>query len=817
MSTAKDLRQAIKLLWRTPGLTAVALLSIAITVGATAIVFAAVKSVLIDPLPFARPHELVQLRTDYATGGKSRWDWVSWQDMQDVTRTSRTLQNVGVYSYALFNLSLDRSAPPEALFGLKVSANLLPALGVTPMLGRNILPEEDRPGHDHEIILSYRVWQRRFNSGHNVIGRSIEVNGHPCVIIGVMPPAFDFPMRIATTVRTPSGHMDFWAPLGVDAATLNRNQSGYGAVARLRPGFSESQAEQDLQTISQTLSRQYPVGNTSRSLHLMSLRDRTIGSTDRALLLLFGAVLLFMLIGCANVANMLLARALGRQREIAIRLALGASRAGIVRQLVTESCVLAVAGGLAGYALTVVAWNLLPAISPLTIPRLAETRPDWLVFAFTLGVSLLNGILFGIAPAVRAARRDPALSLRESGTRGLAGGSRNRLRSALVIGEVAVAVALVVVGALLAVSFARLIRTSPGFEADRVLASIIIPSGDRYKDLSQRASLFRGILNSVRALPGVESAGLVDALPFSGERNGGIIGTSEAGDRPQDARLLADVDKVSPGYLETLGIELLDGRLFRDEDMDASHNTAIVNDIAAQRLWPGQSPLGKRVCLNCSQNATRVWKQVVGVVRTTRHAALDDPVGPELYYGAGALQASSFLVARSNAPGAQLSQAIRKAVATVDPKQPVFLSAVLSSFIADSVADRRFIMTLLATTAGLALLLSAAGIYGVISFVTSLRTQEIGVRIALGAAPHQVQALVFRQGMLLAGIGVAIGLASALILVQALRSALYGLASIDPALISAAVALVVLIASIACWIPSRRATRIDPYVALRQQ
>jgi predicted permease len=804
----RDVRHALRVLTRSPTLTAIALLSIAITIGATAVVFTAVKSVLIAPLPYADAGHLVQLRNEYRLG-KSQADWVAFSDMQDLARSTRTIQSIGIYRYALFNLPADGSAPPEALYGLSVSANMFPLLGVTPMLGRNILPEEDQADRNHEMILSYGLWTRRFNSDRGIIGRSVEVNGHACTIIGVMPPGFDFPMRLATTVRTPSQHMEFWAPLGLDPAKEDRN-TGSGAVARLRKGVSLEQAEQDVKSISDVLARQYPLTNADRTIHVAWMRARTLGFARTGLLLLMAASALFMLIGCANVANLLLARALARNREMAVRLALGAGRGRIVRQLVTESCVLALLGGLLGYVLTVLAWNLLPGVAPMTIPRLAAARADGTVFAFTLIVSLINGLLFGIAPAFRTARRDPALALSESGTRGVVGRQRNTLRSWLVVAEVAVAMVLVVIGGLITGSFIRLLRTDLGFQPDRVLASIIVPSGDQYKNPKTHALLFRRILDAVRTLPGIERAGTVDALPFSGENNGGVIGTGNP-----STQQLAEVDCVSADYPQALGMHLLEGRWLRDDDMEDSRDTALVNDVAARVLWPGQSALGKRFCIFCENPQFKQWKQVAGVVKSIYHSRLDQPAHTEVYYTSGALQAAQFLVVRTDRPAPELARAIRMAVAKIDPKQPVFMSASMSTLIGDSIADRRFIMTLLAITGGLALILSAAGVYGVVSYATSLRTQEIGVRMALGATPRNVHALVFRQGMRLAATGIIIGLASSLALTRILTSVLAGLASPDAGLIALAVALVTLAAALACYIPANRATKIDPIAALR--
>jgi putative ABC transport system permease protein len=491
---------------------------------------------------------------------------------------------------------------------------------------------------------------------------------------------------------------------------------------------------------------------------------------------------------------------------------LGAGRARIVRQLVTESCVLGFAGGLGGFALAALASQILPAFAPMTIPRLAASRADWTVFAFACAVSLLSGLAFGILPALSIARHDPAVTLREAATRGSVGTSRNGLRSALVIGEVAIAVILVVVGGTLTGGFIKLLRTDPGFDADHLLASIIIAKGDQYANRENQGLLFRRILDSVRALPGVTSAGTIDALPFSGENHGAMIALDET-----MTVQAAEVDRVSADYLQTMGVRLLDGRFFREDDMAATRDTAIVNDVAARNLWPGQSAVGKRFCLFCRNDLTRQWKRVVGVVTSIHHATLEEPAGLQVYYAAAAPQSAQFLVVRTDSPSAALAKSIQRAVAAVDPRQPVFLSASMATLIGDSVADRRFILTLLAITGGLALLLAAAGVYGVVSYTTSLRTPEIGVRMALGAAPRHVKALIFRQGMLLASAGVLLGLAASLASARLLGSMLAGLASNDPLLITIAVLLVAVTAAVACLIPARRATRIDPVRALHEE
>ena len=807
MSVLKDMRLGFRLFRGTPVPTGIALLSIALSVGATAVVFTAVKRVLIDPLPYARASELVQLRSEFPKmREQSHGDWVFWNDTQELIRRTRTLESVGVYRNAIFDLAGGPDATPEALYGLKVTASLFPTLGVLPMLGRNILPEEDRPGHSDEMILSYGLWARRFNSDRSVVGRTVTVNGHSCLVIGVMPPEFNFPLR-REAAHTPSPYVEFWAaPFAVPA----NPDAGVGAVARLRTGVSLAQARQDLTSISDTLAHDFPETNRDRILRLNLLRDRTVGIVTSGLLLLMAAAVLFMLIGCANVANLLLARGLARQREINVRLAVGAGKMRIVRQLLTESCVLAVLGGLGGYILTVAAWKVLPAVAPVSIPRLAAARADATILGFALALAIFNGILFGIAPALRLTKGQ-LISLGGFGSRGAAAGRHDRSRSSLVVAEVGVSVVLVVIGGQLLGSFVRLMSTDPGFQADRILASVVLPAPERYREPEQRGLFYKRILDSVRALPGVESAGTVDALPFSGENHGGVISGREG------SKIEGEIDVVGGEYLQTMGVRLLEGRWFREEEMAESNDAAIVNDLIATRLWPGSHAVGQRICLWCTPENPKNWKRVIGVVSSASHAALDETAKGNVYLAAGAMQTSAFLVVRTERPTGDLEKAIRRTIAAIDPNQPVFLSAPMTALIADSVAERRFIMMLLTVTAGLALVMSAAGVYGVISYTTSQRTQEIGIRVAVGAMPGDILALVFRQGYLTVAIGLAIGLGTALVAMHSLRSFLAGLEFGNPAHIWMATGLVALSAGMACWIPARRATRVDPMSALRQE
>lgn len=804
-------RHFLRQMRRSPGLTAVALVSIAIGTGATAVVFAAVKAVLIEPFPYQKPSELVQIRTDDVRADP-RGDWVSWSDMRDAAREVSSFASWGAYHYAVFNLAGDSGALPEALYGLTVSASLFQALGVTPMLGRNILPEEDQPNGACVIELSYGLWARRFNSDRAIAGRSVQMNGHACKVVGVMPPEFNFPMRLVTTVRTPSPYIEFWAAPGVLPAPellRSREDFGYGAVARLRPGVTAAYASQELASISAELAREYPASNKARSMRALPLVERNLGISRSGLWLALGAAAMFMLIGCANVANLLLARGLARQREFAIRFAVGADRAAIVRQLIGESMILSTLGGLAGFLLAALAWRVLPDFAPMSIPRLAAARADGWVFAFTIAVSLINGAVFGALPAFRASGRDPQQRLRESGDRG-------GLRSYLVGAEAALAVVLVVTGSLLASTLIGLLRAYTGFDSAHLLASIIVPSGGQYPTPESRATLWPRILDAVKTIPGIESAGTVDALPFSGENHAPLIAADPVAASRGEGRA-AETDFVSSEYLQTMGVRLIAGRWFRDEDVTAHRTVAIVDEIAARSLWPSGDAVGRRICVYCGPNRAPTWYDVVGVVSSIRHASLDEDPRPSVYLTARAFESADFLVVRASHPTARMAQEIRRAVAAADPNQPVLLSATLSTLIGDSIADRRFVFSTLSITGILALLLAAAGVYGVVSHATSRRTREIGIRMAIGAAPHHVVTLIFSQGMRPVMLGTVAGILGAIASVRVLRTAFTGLAASNSGVFALAISLVVVSAAAACLIPAIRASRLDPLVGLRQE
>ncbi len=794
-----DLRLALRWFRRAPAATAIAVASIALSVGAVAAVFTAVRAVLIQPLPYARPEELVQIRGESAGARESAGDWVLAVEADGILRQSRTLASVGAWNNSVFELAGDGGAPPEAAYGLQVTAGLMRTLGVSPMLGRGIAPE-DEAAPEQTILLSYGLWMRRFHGDRGVAGRTITVNGHDCRILGVMGPDFNFPLR-REAAHTPYPYVEFWTPMSL---VKRAPRSSTAIVARLKPGIGMAQAEQDVAAVGAAVAREYPEIERGRVLRVGRLLDRTVGRTGEALWLLLGAAAMFLLIGCANVANLLLARGLAREREMAVRAALGAGRWRIARQLLTEAAVLAAAGGAAGFALAAAAWRVLPRLAPVSIPRLAAARADWGVLVVSLAVAVASSLLFGIAPALRAARTSGL------GARGAAAGRRDRLRAALVAAEVAITVALAVTGGRLAGGFLGLLRTDPGFAADRVLAAVVLPQPARYKGAA-RAVVYRRFLDAVREIPGVEKAGTVDAMPFSGENHGGFV-TANAAEIADPARqLVAEIDVVGGDYLQAMGARLLEGRWLQDDE----DGVAMVNQAAAERLWPRESAVGKRVCVGCRPDQPDNWRRVAGVVSNLRHWSLEGEPEPDVYLTRDAMRAAQFLVLRTRGPARDYQQALRRAVESVDPQQAVLLSADLRTLVGESLAPRRFLMLLLAATGVLALAMSAAGIYGVTAFAASRRTQEIGIRMALGATPRSVHALVFRQGFAAVAAGLAIGLAATASGERALRGVLPGLETGGVADAWLAAAVVIAAAALACWAPSRRAMRVEPVEALR--
>jgi putative ABC transport system permease protein len=823
----QDLRYGARVFLSNPGFTLIAVITLALGIGANTAIFSVVKSVLIEPLPFAEPDRLMQIRYYFQQTGRQQ-NWIAHRDVVDWQADSRSFESIGAYQYAMLNLSADDQ--PEAVYGLRVTRELLHALGVQPQLGRYFLPEEDQAGRNRVILLSDDLWRRRFAARPDIVGTSIRMSGENYVVVGVMPSGFNFPLKLATEVQIPSRQMGFWAALGADVSKESRNAHSCGVVARLKPGVKAEEAQTELEAVAAQLAKDYPQTNAGRSVRLVSLKDQVVGDARPVLLVLFGAIGLVVLIACANIANLLLARADSRSREMAVRLALGASRLRLVRQALTESLVLALLGGVAGFLLALCSLAILLRLSPQTIPRLLQSRIDSAAFAFTLGVTLAAGILFGLAPAWRAAQINLNESLKAmvgaSTVRGSRGGVSSTRRgralrvpgNLLIVLETALALILTLWAGLLLNSFVRVSNVDPGFRADHVLAAIIVLPRAQYPDPQSNVTFFRRVVEQVEAMPEVESAGFTDGLPLSGQSGGDYV-TVEG--RPQatseDISLQSHTRSVSPEYLRTLGIPLLRGRAFTAHDNTDAPPVAVINDVAAQNFWPGEDPVGKRFRLGPA-GGQKIWREVVGIVNSTRHAGLDQSLSAEIYLPAEQYPVpANFLVVRSMMQPQSLAVAARQAVAAVDKNQPIFFITSMEELLADSLSGRRFSLQLLGLFSVLALILSSVGIYGVISYQVAKRTREIGIRMALGAVAGDVQRMVIGQAMWPTIIGLAFGLLGFLLLKSLVASLLYGVSATDPVTIAIVSTLLLVMAFLASYLPARRAVRVDPMAALRHE
>ena len=738
---------------------------------------------------------------------------LNWRDAADFRDQNHTLEAVGLQGFALLNLSGD--GLPEALYGARVSADMLRLLGVRPRLGRVFDASGDVPG-SHVILLSDGLWRRRFAANPSIVGRTIALSGSGArdwVVCGVMPTGFNFPLAVHTAAPI-TRQMAFWIPMGLDARRESRENFGGSVVARLARGVTLARAQADLDNLAARLALENPATNAGRGVRLAPLAETLLGGSRSAMLLVLAATGLVVLIGCANIAGLLLVRAAARSRETAIRLALGASRGRLAAQWTTEALLIAALGGAAGLLLAAAARGFVTALAPPDLPGIDRVRIDGLVLAFTAAVSTLAGLFFGMAPAWQAARSDPHAAL-YGGHGSLRG--RRRWGSLLVGGEVALAVLLTIAAGLLMKSLARLLSVDLGYRPQRVLTAVIagLPP-ERYPDLPAKLHFYRRVLDEVRAIPGVESAGATVGMPLSGNFPGSALRLEGAPiatgrDRPQ-----AEVVPASDGYLDTIGIPLLRGRQWTAADVAAGRRLALVNEVAAARFWPGLDPIGRRLSLDVQPG--RPWIEVAGIVKATREDSPDRPPSPAIYLP---MEQGPFLpifvVVRTAARPAGFAEALRRAVARVDKDQPVYTVASMQSLLDTATAQRRFATVTLGIFAGLALLLAAAGIYGVASYSVARRTPEIGVRLALGASRGNVARMILRQGLLEAGAGIAVGWCAAWPLTRLLASLLYGVTVTDPATFAAVPTLLLAVELAACYLPARRAMRVDPVAALRME
>jgi predicted permease len=807
----KDISYGIRMMLKKPGFTAVAVLALALGIGANSSIFSVVNAVLLRPLPFKDPDQLVIVnetvrRESLEIRPASYPDFIDWRDQ------NQSFTDIAAFDSPSFSLTgIDE---PERVPGEIVSASYFPLLGIQPKIGRTFLPEEDStPDASPVAVMSYKLWQRRFGSDPALVGKTVKINERDFTVVGVMPEGFEgvsgggevwVPMMMVSTFSSPPGNI------------TKRGSRWHSVIARLKPGVTIKQAQADMEAIASRLEQAYQGTNKDRGVQLVGAHEAAVGDMRPTLIVLLGAVAFVLLIACANVANLLLARATVRQKEVAIRTALGASRSRLIRQLLTESVLLALLGGGLGLLLAVWGVDLLVAFVGNQIPGYIKPDIDLRVLGFTLLVSLMTGVVFGLVPALQASK--PGLNeLLKEGSRGSTGGARrHRIRRLLVVVEVALALMLLIGAGLMLRSFQRLQAFDPGFRVDNLLSvRMNIPRGYT----PQQATAFRQqLVERVQGLPGAQSVGLSTDVPLDGNTSATLAAIE--GLTPPDDDIRVYVHAISPNFLATLGVPLLRGRDFNIQDNDQAPAAVIISDSMARRLWPGDDPVGKRISTSRDQKGNRVWSQVVGVVGDVKYRTLirDQNKDPDIYLPL--LQnpdRALALAVRAQGDPSALAPAVRGEVRSLDPNLPVFNVATMRERMENDTARTRFSTLLLGVFACVAMLLAVVGIYGVMAYSVTQRTHEIGIRMALGASRADVLKLVVGEGMALVGAGVAIGLVLAFIATRVLASQLYSVSATDPATFSVVPLMLAGVALGASYVPARRATKVDPMVALRYE
>jgi putative ABC transport system permease protein len=808
----QDIRYGVRMLMKAPSVSIVATIALALGIGANTAIFSVVNAVLLRPLPFANSKQLMMVwETDttrgYSRGSASYPNFVDWREQNQVFER--------VASYHTNDFIMTGRGEPTRLQGAVVNADLFPLLGAVPVIGRGFRPEEDKPGDSGRVVLlSQELFQKRFNSDQNVVGQSMLLDGKNYTVVGVMPQAFQFPIQ--------NEPVEFWTTVAIDREgkepiTDERGAHYMNVIARLKPGVTKDQAQAEMTTISARLEQQYPDKDLHKSSRVEPALEALVGDIRPALLILLGAVGCVLLIACVNVANLLLARAMMRHKEMAIRSALGASRMRVVRQLLTESVLLSLAGGALGLGMAVWWSDLLVTLGKENIPRAMQVGLDWRVLGFTLLISVLTGLVFGLVPAFHSSRTELTESLKEGGRGSSDGARRNRIRGVLVVSELAIAVVLLVGAGLLIQSLWRLQHVSPGFESQNLLTFVVGIPEVKYP-VSKQAQFYRDLTARIQSLPGVRSASSVIPLPLSGdlfrisfETEGRPVAK---GDQPS-----ADFFAINDGYFKTLGVPILKGRDFNERDGEKAPGVIIVNKTFAEQFFPGEDPIGKRIKPGISTDETKpAMREIVGVVGDVRNRNLSSELRPGYFLPMAQIPFNQMtVIVRTTNDPHSLITAVQNEVHSMDSEVPVFNVKTMDEHIAVTVAAPRFNTTLLAIFAVVALILTIVGLYGVMSYAVAQRTNEIGIRMALGARFTDVLTLVFKQGMILVLIGEVIGLAGAFALTRVIRGLLFGVTPTDLMTFVAVAAILAAVALLATFIPARRAAKVDPLVALRYE
>ena len=806
----QDVKHALRMLAKSPGFTAVAVLTLALGIGANTAIFSLINTVLLRPLPYRNPEQLVNISASDREKGLLGIA-VSYTKLQHLEQQARTLESVGAY-YSL-SMNLVGRGEPEQIIASRVNAAFFHALGVSPAFGRTFLPAEDQPGGANVVVISDTFWHSHFNGDPAVLGRSMSLDGNSTTIVGVLPPTFRFPFQ--------HPEPELWLPrvFEIDGLRPEQLRSGAGflfIMARLNSGETLARAQAELETINQSYAQAFPGNADSGNLTLtmISLENNLVGNIRPSLIVLLVAVGFVLLIACVNVASLLLARATSREKEVAIRQALGASRGRLARQLLTESLVLSFFGGSLG--LIVAAWCLpvLRLVAPGTVPRIEEVRVDGIVLLFSVGLCVLTGVAFGLVPAWQVTRRDLHDALKEGGRGSTEGGRGGRARRLMVTAEVAVALMLVTGAGLLIKSFTRLQSVNPGFDSRGVMTFLINLPATRYSTGAQRAEFFRLAVERIHALPNVESAGAVSFLPLAGPIRYVFFCAEGQVCRGIGRDPIIALRSATPGFFEAMRIPVLRGRTFAESDIADSQRVCIINQTVADRYFLHQDPIGKIM-----RNSREMKPlQIVGVVADVKFSSLGTPRFEEMYLPSPQSPWMAMtIVVRSNSPQQPLVSAVREKITELDPDLPLTDILPMEKVVSVSVAQPRLLTGLVGVFAGIALLLAAVGIYGVMAYSVAQRSHEMGLRMALGAVPSDIFRLVVSQGMRLVLVGIGIGFFASLMLTRLLSTLLYGTSANDPVTFAAVALVLVGVALAACYIPARRATRVDPLVALRYE
>jgi putative ABC transport system permease protein len=809
----QDIRFGLRMLLKSPSVSIVATIALALGIGANTAIFSVVNAVLLQPLPFPDSNALMSVFETDTQRGQIRGSH-SYPNFMDMRAQNTVFEHVACYHGADYILT--GRGEPARLQGVVATADLFSLLGVSPILGRTFLPDEDKPSDSGRVaILSEQLFRKRFNSDPSILNQAITLDGRPFTIVGVMPASFEFPIQ--------NEPIELWTTIagdasGEDPVTGQRGAHFLRVIGRLKPGVTQEQAQAELTTIAARLEQQYPDTNTRRSLRVDSALTALVGDIRPALLILLGAVACVLLIACANVANLLLARATSRHKEMAIRSALGASRMRVIRQLLTESVLLSLVGGAVGLLLAVWWSDLLIALGKDDIPRAVHVRLDWRVLGFTLGVSLLTGLIFGLAPATHSSKSELVESLKDGGRGTSEGARRNRVRNLLVVSELAVAVVLLVVAGLLIQSLWRLRNVNSGLQPHNVLTFNVTLPEIKYKS-DQQSQFFIDLKSRLESTPGVQSASAIYPLPLSGDR---FVISFEIEGRPMAPKdhPSADFFTTGVGYFRAMGIPLIKGRDFDDRDKHGSTPVVIVTETFARQFFPNEDPIGKRIKPGISsiENEDSTMREIVGVVGDVRNRSLDTESKPAYYVPQTQVPFSQMVgVVKTNGEPRSMISAVTKLVGGMDADVPLFGVKSMEEYMAASVAAPRFNTTLLSIFAGVALVLTIVGLYGVMSYSVVQRTNEIGIRLALGAQSRDVLIMIIKQGSKLIVVGLMIGLAGAFAATRVIASLLFGVTTKDPFTFVAAAVLLAIVALLACYVPAWRATKVDPLVALRYE